>query len=306
MTLATRQARQSVRSIGKPWLPRVPEPKNLDVLQRQNIGWMYAGLTFDISLPMSLLNSVICGDGQATLNITPPVSASYNFTRIFYRKRDESMWTVGDTFTGTQGVAGNFIQTGLSNGFIYNFIVFATDTGGGNGPPSAESWCRVEGPLESEEKRFLDNLQTILANCERFQSIIGATGTTGEKIAAAKLKIHRGIMPEGGITKPYAFIDFQDGADSIKIGESQHLSDALLYYAIVADTKLGGRANAKADFDTFIEDTGIIREELKALSGTDDFLNIRSIGFDEYKPTFLSDEELEDELVVAYAIETGI
>jgi len=305
MTLATRQARQSVRSIGKTWLPRVPEPNNLDGLQRQNIGWMYAGLTFDTSLPLALLNSVVCGDGQATLNITPPVSATYNFTRIFYRKRDESSWTAGDTFIGTQGVAGNFIQTGLTNGFIYNFVVFAADTGGGNSPPSAELWCRVQGtgPV-SEEKLWLDNLETIIANSEKFQDLIGATGTTGAKIAAARLRIYRAIQTT--VVKPYIIIDFQDGADSDKISESGYVSEALLYMAFVADSTIGGRDDADTDFNTFIDGTGIIREELKLLSGTDDFLNIRKIGFGEFNPTFLSDEEQADEISVAYAIESGI
>jgi len=254
---------------------------------------------------VSLLNSVVCGDGQATLNVTPPVSANYNFTRVFYRKRDESSWTVGDSFVGTQGVAGDFIQTGLTNGFIYDFVVFTADTNGGNSPPSAELWCRVQttGPV-SEEKLWLDNLEIIIANSEKFQDVIGATGTTGEKIAAAKLRIHRAIKPT--VTKPYIVIDFQDGADNTKISESGHLGEALLYMAFVQDSTLGGRDNAEEDFDTFINNTGIIRAELLILSGTDNFLNIRNIGFGEFNPTFLADEEQADEIIVAYSIESGI
>jgi len=305
MTLATRQARQSVISFGRKAMHKAPLPSNIDALQRQNIAWGFAGILIDVSIPIALLNSVVCGDGQATLNITPPTSATYSFTQIFYRKRDVSAWTEGDMITGTQGVAGDFIQTGLDNGFIYNFVVFAADTSGGNSPPSSESWCRVESASpESEEKRWLDNLETIIANSPRFHTVIGATGTTGAKIAAARLRIHRGIAET--FPKPYIVIDFQDGANSIKISESGHLSEALLYMAFVADANLGGRENAEADFDTFIIDTGIIREDLKILSGTDDFLNIREIGFGDFNPTFLADEEQADEISVAYTIESGI
>lgn len=277
----------------------------LDGADRQAIGWAYSGISINISIPVALLNSVVCGDGQATLNITPPVFVGYNFTRIFYRKRDESAWTVGGMFVGTQGIAGDFIQTGLDNGFIYNFVVFASDISADNSPPSSESWCRVEstGPV-SEEKLWLDNLETIIANSTKFQDVIGATGTTGAKIAAAKLRIHRAIKPT--VIKPYIVIDFQDGADNTKISESGHLGEALLYMAFVQDSAIGGRDNAEADFDTFINNTGIIRAEMLLLSGTDDFLNIRNMGFGEFNPTFLADEEQEDEIMVAYAIESGI
>ena len=43
MSLDSRQARQSVVSVGRRAAIRRPEPNLLDVKQRQNIGWNYSG-----------------------------------------------------------------------------------------------------------------------------------------------------------------------------------------------------------------------------------------------------------------------
>jgi len=45
MSLNSRQARQSVPSVGRKWAIHRPEPNNLDAPQRQNIGWNYAGFS---------------------------------------------------------------------------------------------------------------------------------------------------------------------------------------------------------------------------------------------------------------------
>jgi len=60
-----------------------------------------------------------------TLNITPPATGAYSYTQIYYRIMGAAYWTVGPTYTGVQGVAGNKQITGLTNESNYEFYCCA-------------------------------------------------------------------------------------------------------------------------------------------------------------------------------------
>jgi hypothetical protein len=108
------------------------------------------------------------------------------------------------------------------------------------------------------------NLVNLLAESATFQTAIGATGTSAEKIAAAKLRLHRAAYAPDEITgfvRPFGLICSvdQDEADSIAIQEfavggemelrferdinSQHINDPQMsetdfenfYEAVLAD-----------------------------------------------------------------------
>lgn len=78
---------------------------------------------------------------SATLNITPPTDLGYASTEVYYRKfggpngLPEESWSAGGSYVGVPGTPGNFVQGGLDNDSLYEFVLYA-DYGIGYSPPS--------------------------------------------------------------------------------------------------------------------------------------------------------------------------
>ena len=102
------------------------------------------------------------------------------------------------------------------------------------------------------------NLRDLLAESATFQTAIGATGTTEEKIAAAKLRLHRTAYEPtaGAYTRPFGLI--------VSVGNDTAENDSVDQFAIGGDIEVrferaiaaGHVADpeaAETDFENFYE-----------------------------------------------------
>jgi len=124
--------------------------------------------------------------------------------------------------------------------------------------------------------RALSNLRDLLAECRTFQTAIGAAGTTAEKIAAAKLRIHLTALSadeEAGFKHPFAMIMHMGSDKAQTIGTSQttgYGGDLELRFeqeVPVQYRPAGQEANAEKYFKNFYEKTMQDAMELSGLPG---------------------------------------
>jgi hypothetical protein len=228
-------------------------------------------------LTAPILNSVTPGDGQATLNVTPADEGGYDHTQVRYKKRGAAAWTYGVTDVGTPGGAGDVVQTGLDNFTLYDFEVIAYDGGGFPSLTSdTDSQYITDGSEESETLGYIANLKTLLANCAALHTWLELTGTWEEKVTAAKARIYDMFAPEAGVVKPCVMIDDADDFDLDPLsggGGTSYLSKETLMFRFIADA--ASQVDPKSSLTAFMQAVGPIVEQMQALAGTDNFLNVR-------------------------------
>ena len=144
----------------------------------------------------------------------------------------------------------------------------------------AETYPYLNYPaaLESTSNiaKALSNLRDLIAECRTFQTAIGASGTTAEKIAAAKERIHLSALSadeETGFTRPFALICHAGSDKAETIGTSQttgYGGDLELRFeqeAPVQYRPAGQEANAEKYFKNFYEKTMQDAMELSGQAG---------------------------------------
>jgi len=143
-----------------------------------------------------------------------------------------------------------------------------------NYPASLESTSNIAAALS--------NLRDLLAECRTFQTAIGASGTTAERIAAAKLRIHLTALAadeETGFTRPFAMIMHTGSDKADTIGTSQttgYGGDLELRFeqeVPVQYRAAGQEANAEKYFKNFYEKT---MQDAMELSGRPGYFAINN------------------------------
>ena len=247
-----------------------------------------------MSITAGTLNSVSISSTTATLNITPPaVEAAYSLSQVLYKKKGASAWTVGTTTVGTQGVAGNVNQTGLTADTLYEFSVLTADSASRYSLPSSVL-CAQSTATASENNLFVANAITLLSNCTNFISWVG-----GSTASDALLRIHNRELstqnPNKNIFFPCAVVYYQ--SDS-----SNQIDTANFIRNVNIKIQLLNGVEAEKDRDepviatNFMNTVGKICDELEQLQGVDSYMCFKNLTGDNH-PTFddltLIDEEQE-------------
>ena len=136
-------------------------------------------------------------------------------------------------------------------------------------------------------------LKQLVAESKTFQDAIGAKGTGPEKIALAKLRIHKteyvaAAEEEEKMLRPFALIlSTENNSDSAEAISGSGVRDFLkggdielrLEKEIPEDYRATGQeANAETDFENFYEN---VLADIKALAGQPGYLIINSISIIE-------------------------
>jgi len=110
------------------------------------------------------------------------------------------------------------------------------------------------------------NLRDVIAESATFQTAVGATGEAEEKIAAAKLRIHRTAYAPVDFERPFALI--------CSVGNDKSENDAVSQFTYCGDIELrfekdidedytAQPENAEVEFENFYE---TVMDEVMALS----------------------------------------
>lgn len=247
------------------------------------------------------LNSVTISSTTATLNITPPVDAAYALCQIFYKKYGLSAWTLGNTYVGSQGVAGNATQSGLLADTLYQFMILAADSSSRYSAPS--SVIIAHGmELVAENNLFVTNAMTLLANSTQFQSFVGASTVEG-----ALLRIHNRDINSMRETPyfPCATVYFMNDTTERYNNDLniKNMDIKIQFFKQVTDEKDRDEPQLCTDF---MNDIGKIEYELNLLNGVDSFLNFRNSLLD-HEPVFggLVDSDNQDLIMTTLTLQAG-
>lgn len=246
------------------------------------------------------LNSVSISSTTATLSITPPVDAAYSICQILYRKYGYSNYTVGDTYVGVQGVAGNATQSGLLADTLYQFTVLSADSSSRYSLPSSSMIAHGITSI-AENNLFITNAITLLANSTTFQSFVGAS-----TVEAATERIHdRDIntmreTPYFPCATVYFNSDRSRRVDNDK--NIKNMNIKIQFFKEVTDEKDRDEPALAREFMTTI---GKIEYDLNLLNGVDAFLNFTDPQLDN-EPMFggLIDES-NDLIMTTLTLQAG-
>lgn len=148
----------------------------------------------------------------------------------------------------------------------------------------------------SEEQLFIDNLETLIATSQTFQ-----TWTSTASVTLAKARVYTSRLPNTEITKPFA----QIGHDSGFIKKDyDRPSQAQMYIIFVGNTSDG--IDDETSMSDFITTTGKIIDDLYSQSLVNGYLRIETLNMNsEY--AFSEDNQLNDEeLMISYTLTTGV
>lgn len=252
-----------------------------------------------------VLNSVVfLSTGVATLNVTPPVDAAYDHIVILYKKNGGSIWIVGDSYIGSQGVAGTVTQSGLTDTVWYHFCVVASDSSGRLSLPS-NTVIAKDDEFVPEEIAFVENGIILLSNCPTFQSLTGSL--TAE---AARTRIFDMHFDEVSDEKkfPMAVLYYNGVVAMEKIAETLFIGSCELVLTFIDTAPKQRDRIDRVVARAFMTRFGKIAQEMRSLQGTDTFLNCNSIdaASEPYFGGVEDDkEETEDLIFVDYKMQCG-
>lgn len=217
-------------------------------------------------------NSVSISSTTATLNITPPVDAAYALCQILYRKFGYDAWTVGSTYVGSQGVAGNATQSGLLADTLYQFTILAADSSSRYSLPSVSRQAHGITSV-ADNNLFITNAITLLSNSTWFQ-----TFTSQSTAELAQTRIHNKELNHivDQLYFPCACVYFETD-NSTQIDTDNFLRSVpikiQLLQAVSGDSERDEPLLAK----NFMAYVGKIISDLQLLNGVDSYLNFSAI-----------------------------
>lgn len=259
-----------------------------------------------MSIVAGVLNSAsVDSSTVATLNITPATDAAYSVTKVLYKKHGASSWTVyGSTYTGTQGVAGNFTVTASFDPSWYQFCVVTSDTSGRLSLPSNIKTAKNETYI-AEENLFVENTIVLLSNCPSFQSF---TNTTTAETARQRIFDREFSEITDSKYFPMAVIYYDNAVKSAQIDTSTFISSCNLNMTFVSSCSSEHERNDKIICREFMDLIGPIIQEMKSLQGIDLYLNINNLDMVS-NPYFAMVEDNKDEtqdlVMVDFTIQAG-
>lgn len=253
----------------------------------------------------AVLNSVqFLSTAVATLTVTPPVDAAYDHLVILWKKNGSSIWTVGDSYTGSQGVQGTVTQSGLSDTVWYHFCVVVSDSQGRLSLPSNVVIAK-DDEFVPEEILFVENGIVLLSNCPTFQ-----TWTNSLTADQARTRIFDAQYEKwnDGNKFPMAVIYYDNVVDFEQVAQRMFLGSCDLILTF-SDTVPKQRDRINRDtMREFMTTVGKIAQEMRSLQGTDTFLYCSKIN--PISEPWIDDIEDEEEetgamICVEYKLQCG-
>ena len=119
----------------------------------------------------------------------------------------------------------------------------------------------------------IENLRTLIATAATYQTLVGATGSPAEKLAAAKATIYAPGIDSGiPAARPFSAIDVGQNWSITKAAEHEYVRSGSLFWLLEADVPEGSEAIAAAA-DWFYTQAGDIVEDMLALGGIGGYLS---------------------------------
>ena len=241
-----------------------------------------------MSITAPTFNSVSISGTTATLNIMPPVDAAYSICHIFYRKFGHDTYTLGSTYTGSQGVAGNATQSGLLADTLYQFIIFAADSSSRYSAPSVSRQAHGTTSV-ADNNLFVSNAITLLSNSTNFQ-----TFTNQNTAELAQTRIHNKqldyVVDE--LYFPCSCVYFETD-NSIQIDTDNFLRTVPIKIQFLQEITKDRERNEAELSRIFMASVGKIVSDLYLLNGVDSYLNFKSLDMPN-APSFSAPFDSED------------
>lgn len=217
-------------------------------------------------------NSVSISGTTATLNITPPIDAAYSVCHIFYRIFGHDNYTLGSSYTGSQGVAGNATQSGLLADTLYQFIIFAADSSLRYSAPSVSKQAHGITSV-ADNNLFVANAITLLSNSSNFQ-----TFTSQATAELAQTRIHNKELNQivDKLYFPCACVYFETDS-ATQIDTDNFLRTVPIKIQFLQEVSGDSERNEPVLATAFKNLVGKIISDIQLLNGVDSFLNFSSV-----------------------------
>jgi len=258
-----------------------------------------------MSINAGSIHSVSISGTTATINVTPATDAAYALTQVLYKRFGSSDWTLGLTSVGTQGVAGDISQTGITELYLYQFAVLTADSSGRYSLPSnLVSAKNIVAAAESA--LFLENAKVIISNSATFQ-----TWTNTTTAEAAKLRIYDrelSTILEESPKFPLCVIDYEDGLSSVKYDNVNFLTNANISVIFVDSCSSDRDRDEAAISRNFLAKSEKVKFDVEQLESVDAYLIVKSITMIKGASIFSvedTEQGTEDLIAVQYSFETG-
>lgn len=259
-----------------------------------------------MSITSGLINSVIISGTNATINITPPVDASYDHTQIIYKRYGASNWIVGNTNNGTQGVAGNVTQSGINEPFLYIFSCLMADSASNYSLPS-NSVIAINDEVVSESNLFIENTKVLLSNSQNFMDWTNTTTTEDAKLRISDKEIS--TLVDENPKWPLALVYYGGNSKSDKLDTNNFIMNSDIEIIFINSCSDELQRDESQICRDLLEITEKIIADIKNLEGVDGFLIVNEIRMTEAPSIFnVRDnlDETEDLVAVKYLLQTGV
>lgn len=245
-----------------------------------------------MSITAGTLNSVSISSTTATLNITPPaIEAAYALMQVLYKIKGDSNWTVGVTYVGTQGVAGNVNQTGLESDKLYEFCVLTADSS--SRYSLASQILQAQSTVtQSENNLFLNNAITLLSNSTNFISFVGGT-TSSDALLRIHNKDLNSLNPNKTLYFPCACVYF-DSDESNRFDNYLFIRNVNIKIMILKSVEAEKDRDEPVIATNFMATVGKIIDELQLMQGIDTYLVVKQITLDG-EPKFGNLTQIEED-----------
>ena len=245
-----------------------------------------------MSITVGTLNSVSIVTTTATLNITPPaVEAAYDLIQVLYKKHGISNFTVGVTYVGVQGVAGNVDQTGLEANTLYDFCITTADSSSRYSLPSPII-SAIGTVFASENNLFVANAITLLANCTTFIDWIGGT-TSAHARERINNKELSAINENQRLYFPCANVYFENDISN-QVDTHLFIKNVTIKIQFLTECSAEKTRNEPELLTSFMDTIGKINQELESLNGVDSYLHFKSLSL-QSEPMFAGLTQMEDD-----------